>query len=300
MYGKFSDRLLKVMALANQQAQLWNHEYIGTEHLLLGLLREGGGIACEFLRDAGFDLAQIQAEVEKTLKRGPDMVTMGKLPQTPRAKLLIERTIARARETEANCVGTDHLLSAMLDLSDDAATQVLVRLGVQKHLGKVLSSADALQVKIDILLRQKDECIKNADYAHAAVYRDQAEALRSKLEEMKRAQKAPKVSRSIKYLDETVSVFVLDLNRLSARSMKCQAEAELSDFTTLSAMAVEVDNFPLLGSDEIALGTGKALVLNVGGRDFVLSGKSAVKLVREVRKMFPAPVVPLKPTEEQT
>ena len=82
MYERFTDRARKVMQLANQEAQRFNHEYIGTEHVLLGLIKEGSGVAANVLKNLDIDLRKIRLEVEKIVQSGPDMVTMGKLPQT--------------------------------------------------------------------------------------------------------------------------------------------------------------------------------------------------------------------------
>ena len=90
MYERFTDRARKVMQLANQEAQRFNHEYIGTEHILLGLVKEGSGVAANVLKNLDIDLRKIRLEVEKIVQSGPDMVTMGKLPQTPRAKKVID------------------------------------------------------------------------------------------------------------------------------------------------------------------------------------------------------------------
>ena len=84
MFERFTDRARKVMALANQEAQRFNHEYIGTEHILLGLVKEGSGCRRNVLKNLDVDLRKVRLEVEKLVKSGPDMVTMGKLPQTPR------------------------------------------------------------------------------------------------------------------------------------------------------------------------------------------------------------------------
>jgi ATP-dependent Clp protease ATP-binding subunit ClpC len=83
MFERFTDRASKVMALANQEAQRFNHEYIGTEHILLGLVKEGSGVGANVLKNLDVDLRKVRLEVEKLVKSGPDMVTMGKLPQTP-------------------------------------------------------------------------------------------------------------------------------------------------------------------------------------------------------------------------
>src|SRR5712691_1611672 len=97
MYERFTDRCRKVMQLANQEAQHFNHEYIGTEHILLGLVKEGSGVAANVLKNLDIDLGKIRHEVEKIVLPGPDAVTTGKLPQTPRAKKVIEFAIEEAR-----------------------------------------------------------------------------------------------------------------------------------------------------------------------------------------------------------
>ena len=99
MFERFTDRARKVMALANQEAQRFNHEFIGTEHILLGLVKEGSGVGATVLKNLDVDIKKLRLEVEKLVKSGPDMVTMGKLPQTPRAKKVIEYAIEEARET---------------------------------------------------------------------------------------------------------------------------------------------------------------------------------------------------------
>ncbi len=131
MFERFTDRARKVMALANQEAQRFNHEYVGTEHILLGLVKEGQGVAANVLHNLGIDLKKIRLEVEKIVKSGPDMVTMGKLPQTPRAKKVIEFAIEEARNLGHNYVGTEHLLLGLLREHDGVAAQVLMNLGLK-------------------------------------------------------------------------------------------------------------------------------------------------------------------------
>jgi ATP-dependent Clp protease ATP-binding subunit ClpC len=131
MFERFTDRARKVMALANQEAQRFNHEYVGTEHILLGLVKEGQGVAANVLHNLGIDLKKIRLEVEKIVKSGPDMVTMGKLPQTPRAKKVIEFAIEEARSLGHNYVGTEHLLLGLLREHDGVAAQVLMNLGLK-------------------------------------------------------------------------------------------------------------------------------------------------------------------------
>src|SRR5438552_11834985 len=131
MFERFTDRARKVMALANQEAQRFNHEYIGTEHILLGLVKEGSGVGANVLKNLDVDLRKMRLEVEKLVKSGPDMVTMGKLPQTPRAKKVIEYAIEEARNLNHNYVGTEHLLLGLLREHDGVAAQVLMNLGLK-------------------------------------------------------------------------------------------------------------------------------------------------------------------------
>jgi len=131
MFERFTDRARKVMALANQEAQRFNHEYIGTEHILLGLVKEGSGVGANVLKNLDVDLRKVRLEVEKLVKSGPEMVTMGKLPQTPRAKKVIEYAIEEARNLNHNYVGTEHLLLGLLREHDGVAAQVLMNLGLK-------------------------------------------------------------------------------------------------------------------------------------------------------------------------
>src|SRR5687767_11995489 len=131
MFERFTDRARKVMALANQEAQRFNHEYIGTEHIPLGLVKEGSGVGANVLKNLDVDLRKVRLEVEKLVKSGPDMVTMGKLPQTPRAKKVIEYAIEEARNLNHNYVGTEHLLLGLLREHDGVAAQVLMNLGLK-------------------------------------------------------------------------------------------------------------------------------------------------------------------------
>src|SRR5207237_5738424 len=102
MYERFTDRARKVMQLANQEAQRLKHEYIGTEHILLGLVKEGSGVAANVFKNLDIDLRKIRLEVKELLQSGPDEVTLGKLPQTPRAKKVIEYAIEESRNLKHN------------------------------------------------------------------------------------------------------------------------------------------------------------------------------------------------------
>ncbi len=163
---QFTDRALKVMQLANQEAQRLNHEYVGTEHLLLGLVKEGSGVAANVLKNLRVDLRTIRREVERIVRSGPDLVTMGKLPRTPRAKMAIEYAIEEARDLGHNYVGTEHLLLGLLREKESVAAQVLIRLrlkleGVREEIHNLLgrpidspsySHSDRLARKLGLLV----------------------------------------------------------------------------------------------------------------------------------------------------
>jgi ATP-dependent Clp protease ATP-binding subunit ClpC len=131
MFDRFTDRAKKVMNLARQEAQRFNHEYLGTEHILLGLVQEGSGVAANVLKNMAIDLNKIRSEVEKIVKTGPSMVTMGQLPFTPRAKKVLELSMEEASNLGHNYIGTEHLLLGLIKENEGIAAQVLLNLGVK-------------------------------------------------------------------------------------------------------------------------------------------------------------------------
>jgi ATP-dependent Clp protease ATP-binding subunit ClpC len=131
MFDRFTDRAKKVMNLARQEAQRFNHEYLGTEHVLLGLVQEGSGVAANVLKNMGIDLNKIRSEVEKIVKSGPSTVTMGQLPFTPRAKKVLELSMEEASNLGHNYIGTEHLLLGLIKENEGIAAQVLLNLGIK-------------------------------------------------------------------------------------------------------------------------------------------------------------------------
>jgi len=119
------------MLLANQEAHRFNHGYIGTEHILLGLVKEDAGVAPNVLKSLHVDLREIRREVEKIVQFGTDAVTTGKLPQTPRAKKVIEYAIEESRNLKHDYVGTEHLLLGLLSEQEGVAALVLMNLGLK-------------------------------------------------------------------------------------------------------------------------------------------------------------------------
>ncbi|HTE65741.1 MAG TPA: Clp protease N-terminal domain-containing protein, partial [Candidatus Binatia bacterium] len=108
-FDKFTDRARKVLTLAQDEAQRFNHNYIGTEHLLLGLVREGEGVAARVLENMNVELSKVRTAVEFIIGRG-DRPVVGEVGLTPRAKRVIELAIDEARRLGHNYIGTEHLL----------------------------------------------------------------------------------------------------------------------------------------------------------------------------------------------
>jgi ATP-dependent Clp protease ATP-binding subunit ClpC len=131
MFDRFTDRARKVMQLARQEATRFNHDAIGTEHILLGLVQEGSGVAATVLRNLNVDLSKIRHEVEKIVRSGPTMVTMGQIPFTPKAKKVLELAVEEARQLGHNYIGTEHLLLGLLREQEGKAADVLMSLGLK-------------------------------------------------------------------------------------------------------------------------------------------------------------------------
>ncbi len=127
---RMTDRARKVLALSNQEAQKWNHEYIGTEHILMGIIKEGSGVGFSVLTSMDVPMDKVSNSLLSTFRSGPDMVTMGKLSQTPRAKKVIEYAIAFARKMNHNYLGTEHIVYGLLQEGDGLGGAVLNAEGV--------------------------------------------------------------------------------------------------------------------------------------------------------------------------
>ena len=133
-FDKFTDRARKVLTLAQDEAQRFNHNYIGTEHLLLGLVREGEGVAARVLENMNVELSKVRTAVEFIIGRG-DRPVVGEVGLTPRAKRVIELAIDEARRLGHNYIGTEHLLLGLVREGEGIAAGVLESLGV--NLDKV-------------------------------------------------------------------------------------------------------------------------------------------------------------------
>ena len=130
MFNRFTERARKVLVLAKEEARRFSHDYIGTEHILLGLIREGDGVACAVLQNLGIDLENIRMEIEKMVAPGSSSSVMGDIPFTPRAKKALELATEEARTLGHNYIGTEHILLGLIREGEGVAYQVLFALGV--------------------------------------------------------------------------------------------------------------------------------------------------------------------------
>ena len=146
MFNRFTERARKVILLAKEEAKRFNHDYIGTEHILLGLVREGEGVAAAVLMGLGLDPAKVRMEVEKLVHPGTGTTVTGDIPFTPKAKRAIELAMDEARELGHNYIGTEHLLLGLIREGEGVASQVLTNLGlsldkVREEIMQLLGSA---------------------------------------------------------------------------------------------------------------------------------------------------------------
>ncbi len=134
LFERFTDRARRVVVLAQEEARLLNHSYIGTEHILLGLIHEGEGVAAKALESLAISLEAVRAQVEEIIGQGGSSPS-GHIPFTPRAKKVLELSLREALQLGHNYIGTEHILLGLLREGEGVATQVLVKLGAD--LGRV-------------------------------------------------------------------------------------------------------------------------------------------------------------------
>src|SRR5712675_439518 len=128
MFEKFTERARQVIVLAQEEARMLNHDYIGTEHLLLGLIHEGEGVAARVLESLGISLEAVRQQVEEIIGQG-QQAPSGHIPFTPRAKKVLELSLREALQLGHNYIGTEHILLGLIREGDGVAAQVLVKLG---------------------------------------------------------------------------------------------------------------------------------------------------------------------------
>jgi ATP-dependent Clp protease ATP-binding subunit ClpC len=128
MFEKFTDRARRVVVLAQEEARMLSHNYIGTEHLLLGLIHEGEGVAARSLESLGISLEDVRQNVEEMIGRGQEAPS-GHIPFTPRAKKVLELSLREAQQLGHEYIGTEHILLGLIREGEGVAAQVLVKLG---------------------------------------------------------------------------------------------------------------------------------------------------------------------------
>src|SRR5437870_5023196 len=132
MFERFTDRARRVVVLAQEEARLLNHNYIGTEHILLGLIHEGEGVAAKALESLGISLEAVRAQVEEIIGQGGSSPS-GHIPFTPRAKKVLELSLREALQLGHNYIGTEHILLGLIREGEGVAAQVLQKLGADQN-----------------------------------------------------------------------------------------------------------------------------------------------------------------------
>src|SRR5581483_9931699 len=131
MLERFTDRARRVVVLAQEEARRLDHNYIGTEHILLGLIREGEGVAANALKALGIGLGPVRQQVEEIIGRGQE-TPQGHIPFTPRAKKVLELSLRESKQLGHDYIGTEHILLGLIREGDGVAAQVLVKLGADR------------------------------------------------------------------------------------------------------------------------------------------------------------------------
>ena len=147
MFKRFTDRARRVVVLAQEEARMLNHPYVGTEHILLGLIHEGEGVAAKALESLGISLEAVRTQVEEIIGQG-QQIPSGHVPFTPRAKKVMELSLREALQLGHDYIGTEHILLGLIREGDGVAAQVLIRLGA--HL-------DRVRQQVIVLLYQSKE-----------------------------------------------------------------------------------------------------------------------------------------------
>ena len=212
MFERFTDRARRVVVLAQEEARLLNHNHIGTEHILLGLIHEGEGVAAKALESLGISLEAVRAQVEEIIGQGQSAPT-GHIPFTPRAKKVLELSLREALQLGHNYIGTEHILLGLIREGEGVAAQVLVKLGadlsrVRQQVIQLLSGyaggvgaggrtrlvrmtvpADIRETEEQLaqVRAKKEAAIDANDFEGAAGLRDQERQLWRRLTERERA-----------------------------------------------------------------------------------------------------------------
>ncbi len=185
VFERFTHRARRVVVLAQEEARLLNHNYIGTEHVLLGLIHEGEGVAAKALESLGISLEAVRAEVQSIIGRGKD-APMGHIPFTPRAKKVLELSLREALQLHHNYVGTEHILLGLIREGEGVAALVLVKLGadlsrVRQQVIQVLASGQFAEVATEEQAKRREQEIN----AGVASVFDENRHLRAEVERLR-------------------------------------------------------------------------------------------------------------------
>ena len=200
VFERFTDRARRVIPLAQEEAQRLNHDYVGTEHLLLGLLSEGEGVAAKALASLGISLEAVRVQVQEIIGQGLSAPT-GHIPFTPRAKKVLELSLREALQLGHNYIGTEHILLGLIREGEGVAAQVLAGFGadhtrVREQVLRLLTGGSEeagtgtrlvrMAVPVDLVdaaeqlaevRRQKEAAIEAGDFDTAAALRDREQRL---------------------------------------------------------------------------------------------------------------------------
>jgi hypothetical protein len=141
MSNRFTERAQRVILIAQEEAKRLNHDYVGTEHLLLGLIALGEGVAAQVLANLGVDLRRVRNEIEKIVGTGDNVMLLGEIPFTPRAKKVLELAVEEAQNMGHNYVGTEHLLLGLIREEEGVAARVLENLDILVVLREAVPEA---------------------------------------------------------------------------------------------------------------------------------------------------------------
>jgi ATP-dependent Clp protease ATP-binding subunit ClpC len=239
MFERFTDRGRRVVVLAQEEARLLNHNYIGTEHILLGLIREGQGVAARALEELGISLETVREQVEEIIGQG-EAAPAGHIPFTPRAKKVLEMSLREALQLGHNYIGTEHLLLGLIREGEGVAAQVLEKLG-----------ADLNRARQEVLhllsgyARGKGESLDLSQEEIEVVRRLAGGASRKQIAEKLGVSRAELKSRLDRVIAKLISVgTAAEETREAPRCPRCRKELA-------NTGAVVTLDLPVQGTDEV-------------------------------------------------
>ncbi len=188
MFERFTERARQVVVLAQDEARGLKHNYIGTEHLLLGLLREEQGLAARVLESFGVTVEEVRFQVARIVGQG-DQLTMGRIPFTPRTKKILELSLRESLSLGNNYIGTEHLLLGLARENEGVAARILVDFGVdaekiRNEIVRMLSGPSRRlgavpDPELEAVRQEKEEAIESGEFERAAMLRDRERQMAS-------------------------------------------------------------------------------------------------------------------------